>query len=241
MGLLTPETLRRGRTLKHDVAEAVVQELQALGAEHVLDIGCGTGGIAARLAARGLRVTGIDPSETLLQAARRRVPEARLIRAGIEAPPADLGRFDAAIMVNSLHHVAPEHMRPGLENALAALRPGGRLLLCEPAATGSFFRVMQPVEDETEVRALAIAAIESVLADRRAELIETRCWDRESVFDGLEGFVDYLATVAPERIALAERNRAELRRAWRENIEQRDGRAVLVQPILCWMLAVPPA
>ncbi len=39
----------------------------------VLDLGCGTGALACRLAARKLEVTGVDPSEAMLQIARSRV------------------------------------------------------------------------------------------------------------------------------------------------------------------------
>ncbi|MCW5748545.1 MAG: class I SAM-dependent methyltransferase [Alphaproteobacteria bacterium] len=39
---------------------------------HVLDLGCGTGMLACRVAAAGCRVTGVDPAEAMLRVARRR-------------------------------------------------------------------------------------------------------------------------------------------------------------------------
>ncbi|QCG89060.1 class I SAM-dependent methyltransferase [Azospirillum sp. TSH100] len=72
----------------------------------VLDLGCGTGGHALPLAARGLRVTGVDRSPAMLTHARAKAAE---ITSAAVAPPefieADvrtlrLGRvFDAAIMM----------------------------------------------------------------------------------------------------------------------------------------------
>ena len=236
MGILNSEPLRRGRTLKSDVADALAEELAQIGARSVLDIGCGGGAIAARLAARGFAVTGLDPSADQVARARALLPGATIHQTGAEALPPGIGRFDAAILVNALHHIPAAHMRAALQNALSVLEPGGRLILCEPAAAGSFFRVMQPVEDETDVRQAAISAVNALLAERMAELMELKRWDRESSFDGLEGFVAYLVKVDPARAARAESNRAALRRAWRENIELRDGRAVLVQPIICWIL-----
>ncbi len=43
-----------------------------LGAATVVDIGCGTGALACLFAARGLRVTGIDPATAMLEVARAR-------------------------------------------------------------------------------------------------------------------------------------------------------------------------
>lgn len=236
MTLLHSDHLRRGRTLKSDVADALAEELSVLGAHRVLDIGCGGGAIAARLVERGLTVTGLDPSPDQVARARALLPGATIHQVGAEALPADIGRFEAAIIVNALHHIPAGLMRQTLENALSVLEPGGHLIICEPAAAGSFFRVMQPVEDETEVRQAAVAAIGALQADRLAELMELKRWDRESHFDGLDAFISYLVTVDPARAAMAERNRTALRRAWRENIELRDGQAVLVQPIICWIL-----
>ena len=72
----------------------------------VLDLGCGTGGHALPLAARGLRVTGVDRSPAMLTRARGKAAE---MASAAFAPPefieADLrtlrlGRvFDAAIMM----------------------------------------------------------------------------------------------------------------------------------------------
>lgn len=233
MSLLASDPLRRGRTLKHDVGEALAEELLGLGAATVLDIGCGGGAIAAQLSRRGLQVTGIDPVPHQIAQARRLVPTARFHPIGAEALPPDFCGFDAAIMVNSLHHIPETVMRPALQRALAAAE---RLIICEPAAAGSFFRVMKPVEDETAVRGQAIAAVEALLADRQAELLELKRWDRETSFDGLESFIAYLMRADPGRQKLARDNHAQLRRAWRENIDLRDGRAVLTQPIICWTL-----
>jgi ubiquinone/menaquinone biosynthesis C-methylase UbiE len=46
------------------------------GGEHILDLGCGPGDLAAELTARGLTVTGIDRDPELLTAARARAPAA---------------------------------------------------------------------------------------------------------------------------------------------------------------------
>ena len=53
-----------------DAYEAIVDELRATS---VLDIGCGTGTLACRLAVKGKRVIGLDPAGASLDVARRKV------------------------------------------------------------------------------------------------------------------------------------------------------------------------
>ena len=81
--------------------------------------------------------------------------------------------------------------------------------------------------------------IERLISDRRIVLRDLLRWKRESLFTDLGQFVDYLSRNDPDRAGLAERHAPQLARAWRENIRSRDGKAVLVQPMICWMLTLP--
>jgi SAM-dependent methyltransferase len=103
------------------------------GVRSVLDLGCGTGGHAVRLAAKGYAVTGVDRSEAMLSAARRRGWEPgvarerpRFVRADLRA--LDLGEsFDAVIaMFAALGYQASEADLAGaLRSARSHLRDGG--------------------------------------------------------------------------------------------------------------------
>lgn len=67
---------------------AVFAALPALDRQVVLDLGCGTGAVAAALVARGARVIGFDADETLLERARaRRLPGAGFLRCDLRALP----------------------------------------------------------------------------------------------------------------------------------------------------------
>jgi len=77
--------------------------LAAFPAKSVLDIGTGTGLFAEGFVARGLRVTGIDVSPAMIEAARRLVPQARFRHASAEAVPFDDEAFDLAFMGLVLH------------------------------------------------------------------------------------------------------------------------------------------
>ncbi len=52
-------------------------------------------------------------------------------------------------------------------------------------------------------------------------------------------FVNSLHHIDKDRAGLAERHAPQLARAWRENIRSRDGKAALVQPMICWTLTLP--
>src|SRR6266545_2220381 len=51
-------------------AEVVVERAMPVAGERVVDVGCGTGNAALLAAARGARVTGVDPAGRLLEVAR---------------------------------------------------------------------------------------------------------------------------------------------------------------------------
>ena len=98
------------------------------GAE-VLDAGCGTGLPTARqLVAGGCRVTGIDISPVMLDAARANVPEATFARRDLLClDEASEQRYDAVVAFFSLLHLPRARMREGLGLLHRSLRPGGRL------------------------------------------------------------------------------------------------------------------
>ena len=92
----------------------------------VLDLCCGDGRIAASLAQRGYRVTGIDGSEQMLAFARQRTNRVdfRLADArDFSLPP----RFDAVISTfDSLNHVLKtDDLAKVFSNVFACLKPGG--------------------------------------------------------------------------------------------------------------------
>ena len=62
---------------------------------HVLDVATGTGLVAAELARRGFRVTGLDQSPEMLAFARRRLAgRAELVEGSAESLPFADGTFD---------------------------------------------------------------------------------------------------------------------------------------------------
>jgi ubiquinone/menaquinone biosynthesis C-methylase UbiE len=69
--------------------------------KRVLDVGCGTGRLAAELHARGSRVWGIDPSQEMVRAAKARGVNAKMARA--EQLPFKEGWFERAVLWLTVH------------------------------------------------------------------------------------------------------------------------------------------
>jgi SAM-dependent methyltransferase len=219
-----------------DTGERIVATLKERGARDVLDIGCGHGALARRLVREGLAVTGIDPAPDAIAAAQESVPEALFTVAGAEALPFDRGSFDACVFLNSLHHVPVPLMGQALQEALRVLRPGGEVIVVEPLAEGPFFEVMRPVEDETEIRRAAMAAIDALLAAGDATGPAPETWTRPTPVADTEAFIDTLARVDPARRAVAEAQRETIARLFARHATQGPHGPELHQPLRLWRL-----
>jgi SAM-dependent methyltransferase len=100
-----------------------------VGAETVVDLGCGTGIVTMELASRGYRVMGVDPSPLMLEVAQQK-PGADIVQ-WVQGDVGQLGTpdFDLAIMSG---HVAQFILTDAewletLAGVRNALRPGGYL------------------------------------------------------------------------------------------------------------------
>jgi len=95
-----------------------------------LDVGCGTGQTALRLARRPEidRVVGLDPSPEALEHAQRRHPFPLVRGSAVELPFAD-SRFDVVTCFDVLQHVGPGDDRRAIAELYRVLQPGGIALV----------------------------------------------------------------------------------------------------------------
>jgi cyclopropane fatty-acyl-phospholipid synthase-like methyltransferase len=100
---------------------------------HVLDLACGHGRIANRLAERGARVTGLDATPMFLDRARADAAARGVEVEYVEGDMRDLPwveRFDRVISwFTSFGYFDDEGNRRVLREAHGALKPGGELLI----------------------------------------------------------------------------------------------------------------
>jgi SAM-dependent methyltransferase len=96
----------------------------------ILDMGCGTGLLAAALAGRGHSVTGADPAHAMLAIARQRPNGEKVRWVETDAASLDLDtRFDLIVMTGHVFQVFLEDdaIRAALANLRRHLAPQGRL------------------------------------------------------------------------------------------------------------------
>lgn len=100
----------------------------------VVDVGTGTGYLLPTLARHFQRVIGVEPIDTMLEAARQRIEHHGINNVALHSGelaqlPVGEAAVDLAIAVLVLHHVpAP---RDALDELHRVVRPGGRVLIVE--------------------------------------------------------------------------------------------------------------
>ncbi|MBH1964727.1 MAG: methyltransferase domain-containing protein [Comamonadaceae bacterium] len=117
--------------------EATLRRVQALlsGDQDVLELGCGTGTTALRLAPSTRRLLATDVSSAMIAIAQEKLvaqptPQLSFAVADADAPVIGQGAYDAVLAFNLLHLVSD--LDQVLALAVQALRPGGLFISKTP-------------------------------------------------------------------------------------------------------------
>ena len=95
--------------------------------QSVLDVGCGEGRYARKLAARGAVVTGIDPVQEFVDVAQRRLPSGTFIKAFGESLPLPDSSFDFVLSYLSIIDI-PDYVS-AIKEMSRVLKPGGKIVV----------------------------------------------------------------------------------------------------------------
>jgi ubiquinone/menaquinone biosynthesis C-methylase UbiE len=129
-------TLGRIDRIKREIASTWVESDDA-----VLEIGCGTGTLAALMLERGARVVGIDVSEQMLAVAREAAPRAELLH--LTATAIDgLGteRFDSIVSTLTFSELSDDELAYVLEASRSLLKADGRLIVADEVLPASWWQ-----------------------------------------------------------------------------------------------------
>lgn len=186
--------------MEHRRHSDILRELLTLQSQRVLDIGCGDGSLVRFFAKNGAHAAGVDINADVLARARagKRVANEHFTEARGESLPFPDENFDIVVYFNALHHVPVALQGKALDEAARVLAPGGTLLVIEPLAEGPNFRLVQPIDDETEVRAAAKRALDGLPPAMLRH-------EKQLVYDATVRYPDFATFLARTQAVDAER------------------------------------
>lgn len=107
------------------LAAGLLELLDAKAGERILDLGCGTGHLTAKIAEAGAQVVGVDRSPEMIRMAKEKYPALRFEVMDAHEIGLD-GIFDAVFSNATLHWIKePGRVIAGIRESL---RPGGRFV-----------------------------------------------------------------------------------------------------------------
>ena len=125
-----------------DYGADVLQWLDAKAGEHILDVGCGTGDLAAKIQEIGATVSGVDASADMIELAKQTYPTIQFEQK--DAAALDYNReFDAVFSNATFHWI--ENQRGLLRGIYKSLKHGGRLV-AEFGGKGNIKSIIDAIE-----------------------------------------------------------------------------------------------
>jgi 2-polyprenyl-3-methyl-5-hydroxy-6-metoxy-1,4-benzoquinol methylase len=134
--LATPWEYTQARHEPHHdyVVPAILKRIAHVPAgARILDMGCGSGYLCGQLLQSGYRVTGVDPSQSGIETARRTFPNGRFEVASATDPALPMilnERFEAVVSMETIEHVYSAALF--LKNSREMLESKGVLVISTP-------------------------------------------------------------------------------------------------------------
>lgn len=122
-------------SLLHDIAAVFTLFPNKPAELKILDLGCGTGWTSNFFAKTGHRVVGVDISPDAIREAKKHFTKEQknlVFKTSDYDNLAYNNEFDVVVFFDSLHH--SENEIDGLQAAFKSLKPGGKIIVCEPGS-----------------------------------------------------------------------------------------------------------
>lgn len=187
--------------------ETILGWLDPRPGERILDLGCGTGDLTARIVATGATVVGLDADDAMAEAFRARLPDVPLVVHDAQLPWPSTRPMDEpfdAIFSNAALHWMPQADAVARSMA-AALRPDGRLA-AELGGTGNVAVVQAAATEAADSMGLAPPRWEryypsagqyaAVLERSGFEVRQLELTDRPTRLTGPDGLADWYRVFA---------------------------------------------
>ncbi len=96
---------------------------------HILEVGCGNGKTSVALKSSGMKVTGVDFSQSAIEMCRRIDSESEYVCASATKLPFDDETFDGAVMFHVLEHLNGDERIKAVCEIVRVLRKGSHILI----------------------------------------------------------------------------------------------------------------
>jgi trans-aconitate methyltransferase len=194
-----PELYEARHAFVWQYGESLIDLLKPLPGERILDVGCGTGQLAAKIAESGAEVTGIDSSPEMIGQARQNHPKLRFVLGDVAEMKFE-SEFDAIFSNAALHWMLNADRVAAAMNR--ALHAGGRLV-AELGGTRNIAIIVEAIERITaryrggEVLASrnyfpSIAQYAAVLESNGFEVQSAVLFDRPTPLEGERGMENWI-------------------------------------------------
>ncbi|GAA1538889.1 class I SAM-dependent methyltransferase [Actinomadura kijaniata] len=118
-----------GHSLDRALVTAFAEYVRAADVGPVADLGCGPGGVTARLASLGVTAFGVDASPAMIELARQEYPHLRFDEGSMLALDIADGTLGGVLAWYSIIHTPPQDLPVLFEEFARVLAPGGHLLV----------------------------------------------------------------------------------------------------------------
>jgi trans-aconitate methyltransferase len=217
------------------LAAGVLELLDAKSGERVLDLGCGTGHLTARIAEAGAQAVGVDRSPEMIRHAKKKYPSLRFEVMDAREIALD-GFFDAVFSNATLHWIKePERVIAGVRKSL---RPGGRFV-AEFGGKGNTGELLKAVHNASQKLELAgpaphpwyypsLTEYAGLLEQHGFEVTHATLFDRPTPLDdgerGLRNWLEMFGSAFVEGLpeAIRERLLVEIERELRPKLFRED-------------------